>query len=125
LSVIEDEPSTSRPRLDSCPEGAKAGPSKPPKSLKPISILSRNADFLRGPVEHLEPPVSPIPLPAGVICLDPDNDGTRLYGSDIVNYLRHKEIAFHRSVKTGYYFDQSFTDRGLSETCWFFIFYSN
>lgn len=55
---------------------------------KPECLLLNPADLL---AVRREPIVSPIPLPAGVVCIDPTDDESCAYFPDFVFYLRRKE----------------------------------
>ena len=116
LSVIaEDEPTGGRSRLGSVPEGVTGSnptnPTKPPSPTAskraappaPISTLTRlkNLNYLDKPEEGLEPPVSPVPLPPGVVCIDNVDDGNLVNGPDIIVYLRQREVEFQKCVSKG------------------------
>ena len=45
-----------------------------------------------------EPIVSPVPLPPGVICIDPTDDSTASYFPDFVRHLRQRENLWMHSV---------------------------
>ena len=49
---------------------------------------------LTGVLNRREPLISPIPLPPGVVCIDPlpEDDSTKCYWSDFVCHLRSKEM---------------------------------
>ena len=66
----------------------------------PISSLAR-LHLLDLPDDCLEPLISPVLLPPGVICIDDIDDGNLVYGPDIVAYLRQREVDFQKSVIKG------------------------
>jgi hypothetical protein len=45
-----------------------------------------------------------ITLVTGVVCIDDFDDGSQVYGPDIVCYLRHQEREFHNSIIKGLFF---------------------
>lgn len=102
--VLEDEPPAGRPRLGSSTQAVSGAPS-PNKSTSqpPISTLARlkSLHLLDPPVEGLEAPISPVPLPPGVVCIDNFDDGNLVYGPSIIAYLRQREVDFQRSVVKG------------------------
>ena len=107
--IVEDEPAVSRSRLGSVVEAASGSiPARAQSPAKkaapaPISSLARlkNPQFLDRPEEGVEPPISPVPLPPGVVCIDNFDDGNLVNGPDIIAYLRHREIHFKKSVFSG------------------------
>ena len=105
LSVIlEDEPPASRAGLGSSAQVVPGAPSPTKSSAQSrISTLARlkSLHFLDRPEEGLEPPISPVPLPPGVVCIDNFDDGNLVYGPSIVAYLRQREVDFQRSVVKG------------------------
>lgn len=107
LSVIEEDSSNTRHESISNVVSHTNEDQQPPKktklTLKPVSTLARtdeNSLFLTQPGYGSEPPISPIPLPPGVICIDSETEVT--YGQDIVTFVRIRELAFHRVILEGY-----------------------
>lgn len=107
LSVVDEDSTHTRhestgttlPNVNGAPQPSK----KTKLTLKPVSTLARsdeNSLFLSKPGFGSEPPISPIPLPPGVICIDSETEVT--YGQDIITFVRQKENAFHRVILQGY-----------------------
>ena len=105
LSVIlEDEPPSGRAGLGSSTQVVSGAPSPTKSSAQTrISTLARmkSLHFLDPPDEGLEAPISPVPLPPGVVCIDNFDDGNLVYGPSIIAYLRQREVDFQRSVVKG------------------------
>ena len=56
-------------------------------------------DYILADFTFPEPIVSPVPLPPGVVCIDPVDDETLVYFPEFVRYLRHREAQWIHSQK--------------------------
>lgn len=74
-------------------------PKRKPEKRKSYIPIPQPLDFSKI-LNHKEPIISPIPLPRGVICIDPlpEDDSTKCYWQDSVQFLLAKEATWQFST---------------------------